>query len=76
MFTHCHSVANTKAFARSPAEHIKRFLNDRSVNLGQTDFILPQTVRNNLPMPMAYTDVCEVMKITVGHGAVSSGRVY
>jgi hypothetical protein len=31
MFTHCHSVANTKAFARSPTEGIKRFLNDRIV---------------------------------------------
>jgi len=37
MFTYCHSVANTKAFARSPAEYIKRFLNDRSVSLGDGD---------------------------------------
>jgi len=33
MFTHCHSVGNTKTFARFPAEYIKRLLNDRSVSL-------------------------------------------
>jgi len=32
MLTHCHSVANTKAFAISPAEYIKRFLIDGSVS--------------------------------------------
>jgi hypothetical protein len=46
------------------------------VSLVQTYFLLPRPALNILPMPMAYTDVCKVMKITVGHGAVSSGRVY